>query len=214
MRKPTNFKDLTSKRFGMLVVLCQAQSIKERTRWVCRCDCGEEKVIYATHLVRGNTKSCGCNRGKSAGGKITKHGLSKTPEYSSWVHMMRRCYNPRDDRYQDYGGRGITVCERWHDPLQFYKDMGPRKKHQSIDRIDVNCDYSPDNCRWASPKEQQNNRRCSRLISHAGESKTLSQWAQCLGVDVSTIATRLRRGWPVCEALYGRGPSECCEGVV
>ena len=146
--------DLTGKRFGMLVVLRRDERHHGRhIRWICRCDCGlPEKSVRGGHLNAGRAKSCGCNA------NIT-HGMHGSREYKSWEMMIQRCTNERYDKFSYYGGRGITVCERWLKFKNFFADMGKRPADRSLDRIDVNGNYEPQNCRWATKSEQMFNRR-------------------------------------------------------
>ena len=146
-------KELTGQRFGRLEVLERAGSVGRKATWRCRCDCGEEAVVSGDSLRSGHTSSCGCaNRPR---GGASSHRL-----YATWAGMMQRCYNEKSPAYPHYGGRGIKVCERWHDPWNFFEDMHPTfVEGLSIDRIDNDNGYSKDNCRWATWSQQVGNRR-------------------------------------------------------
>lgn len=149
--------DLLRERFGKLIVV---EEIKERASdgrvlWKCKCDCGKESVVRSTHLVRGKIKSCGCGQGLGS----YKHGMWKTRIYRVWSGIKSRCLNENNERYNDYGGRGITICDEWLQFENFYNDMGnaPTPKHQ-IDRIDNNKGYSKENCRWVTASQNMANR--------------------------------------------------------
>ena len=153
--------DLTGQRFGRLVVEA-FDSIRKRTSaWRCRCDCGAETVAMAYHLKRGTTTSCGCFRVEAAADRVRSHGMTRSPTYLTWVAMLQRCENPEATGYEYYGGRGVTVCPEWHEFEAFLADMGERPKGRTLDRRDPNGNYERDNCRWATPVEQANNKRNS-----------------------------------------------------
>lgn len=150
--------DLTDKKIGRLTVLFRAKSGR-RSKWFCICDCGTEKIILQQSLLNGNSTSCGCYRIERQKASVTKHGMSGTSTHSIWNQMKRRCYKKNHPEYFRYGARGIRVCEEWHDFKNFYRDMGTRPKNRSLDRIDNNGNYSKSNCRWATIKQQNDNKR-------------------------------------------------------
>lgn len=155
--------DLTGKRFGRLIVVSRSENINRHKTWLCRCDCGVEKIIGSSNLI-GGTKSCGCLKRETIINIFTTHGMTKSPERMSWKAAKARCFNKNSDKYRDYGGRGITMCSRWVNSFQnFYDDMGVRPPGTSLDRIDNDGNYEPGNCKWSTPKEQQRNRRPYRI---------------------------------------------------
>jgi hypothetical protein len=173
---------------------------------VCECSCGEVTLVMSHNLHRNHTTSCGCRRKEAAKESKTTHGeSSKTVEYKIWSSMLNRCNNPKNRDYIDYGGRGIKVCAKWSGPSgyeNFLSDVGrrPSPRH-SLDRENTNGEYSPENCRWATPSEQANNRRNNRILTYNGKSQTLAQWSVELGLDYCTIKMRIKRGWSVEKAL-------------
>lgn len=163
--------DLTNHKFFRLTVVSEAPKIKGKRAWLCKCDCGQSRVILQDSICNGNTKSCGClmkeTSAKSCaitGKKNEIHGMEGTPTYRSWRSMMNRCYNLRTDNYKYYGRRGIYVCLYWHEFKNFFLDMGVRPEGTSLDRINNNSIYEKSNCKWSTYKEQANNRRNNCLI--------------------------------------------------
>ena len=169
--------------------------------WECKCECGAVRIVKGTYLASGNTKSCGCLQRDSVRKRQTTHGMYGTPEYRSWTNMLNRCYYTPLPMYPLYGGRGIRVCDSWHDFSNFYTDMGDRPKGHTLDRIDSDGNYEPGNCRWATALEQGRNRRGTRSIEFAGKKMVLTEWCLMLGVPYDLVKSRLRRGYTFVEAV-------------
>lgn len=191
--------DVVGLKFGRLLVLGPAEHANGRRRVQCQCDCGTVTVVEPRMLRKGRSKSCGCLQRdimSAVSSGRTKHGLTNTPEYDAWTRMKRRCYSPKDSKYRLYGGRGITVCERWLSSFEaFYEDMGdkPTPSH-SLDRIDVDGNYEPSNCRWATPTVQGRNKQTHRLVWLNGKQMPLSQACETAGVNYRAALYRLNRG--------------------
>jgi hypothetical protein len=192
-------RDLSGQTFNYLTALTYDRT---RHRWRCQCVCGAEKLVFSTALLRGDTKSCGCKKGDIIAEKNIRHGHStgtrrtQSPEYASWAQAIQRCHNEKDGHFADYGGRGIKVCDRWRSSFEsFLADMGPRPRGTTIDRVDVNGDYAPGNCRWATPKQQCRNKRTNHYITLRGERLCVSEWSERSGISAGTIVARLARGW-------------------
>lgn len=187
---------LAGQRFGRLTAVAPTEArLDGRVIWRCLCDCGEEKFAKSVNLKLGKTKTCG---------KCDKEPSRKThrPTYGIWEKMRRRCESPLDPAYSYYGGRGIFVCERWRVYENFLADMGERPPGLTLERVNNDMGYSPDNCRWATRLEQQRNRRVNRRLSLNGETKCLSEWADILGINRETLRGRVAiHGWSDEKAL-------------
>lgn len=195
-------QDLTGQRYGMLVVLRRAKNADcKLTRWHVLCDCGTEKDVQAVALKSGATRTCGCTPSQLRHGHA-RDSTGASPEYRSWRAMLWRCDLKRVTENPRYGGRGIKVCDRWRIFENFLVDMGPRSLGTTIDRYPNNDgNYEPGNCRWATPKQQGENRSTSRFIEHEGETLTLTGWAERFGIAKHLLWSRLKGGWLMGEAL-------------
>lgn len=201
----TRVNDLTGHRFGKLIVVSRdlLNTKSNKSRWVCRCDCGTTVTVIGNSLMSEKSTNCGCVRSQKLRERNGTHGGSNTKEYNSWTHIKGKCLNPNNRAFHHYGGRGITVCERWLKSFQnFLDDMGkaPSKSHE-IDRIDNDGNYEPSNCRWATRQEQCNNKRSNVVVTHNGETKTLAQWSRKLGFNYERVRIRLKNGWPFADAI-------------
>ncbi len=196
-------------RFGRWTILGETRiyHIPSRPTWfrvyyLCICDCGTEKVVFAHNLLKGKTQSCGCLHREETVRRNTTHGLSHTPEYRVWESILDRIDNPNSTAFRNYGGRGIRISDEWRKFVTFYRDMGsmPSPKH-TIDRIDVNGHYEPGNCRWATHREQALNKRNTRHITYQGTTLTVIEWAERQNIHYKTLRTRLESGWTIEDAL-------------
>jgi hypothetical protein len=204
------FVDLTGQRFGRLVVQrkLDVRDSDNRIMWACLCDCGAFTQVSGHHLRSGNTKSCGCLQKEAI--RITaksnaKHGeAGKTRLYNIWKGMKKRCLSPSHKSYSSYGGRGITICDEWLEyvPFMQWAIANGYKQGLTLERVDNNGPYSPENCRWATCKVQANNRRNSVILEYDGQAKTLAMWAEERNVNLYTLWDRIKRyNWPIKKAL-------------
>lgn len=185
--------NLTGSRFGRLVVICTVGKNRHNKRmWLCQCDCGEFTTTTSGDLRSSGTTSCGCIQRERTSAANTIHGGSGDAAYTSWKEMIRRCSNPKSSSFSRYGGRGISVCERWNNYLHFKEDMGERPSGKTLDRINPNGNYEPSNCRWATSKTQSRNRRNSRFLIVGGVAINLVDVAVIMGVHRSTVGRRYR----------------------
>lgn len=199
-----NLVDLTGTKIGRLTVLGRnLEKPNGPVMWDCVCDCGT-RLVRAAKWIRGpGIASCGCYVREHLLNRIKSHGLSRSAEYKIWRGMKNRCEKPNCSAYHKYGARGITVCSRWQKFENFYEDMGkrPTAKH-TIDRIDGTKGYAPDNCRWATPKEQQRNLKNNVLLEYNGKSLSVAEWSDVVGIDAKTLWSRVKvLGWTTEEAL-------------
>jgi hypothetical protein len=182
--------ELLGQRFGLLTVLADASAGHRYQMVRCQCDCGNVTVIRKSRLYErtGKQLACGCLRGRH-----TKHNDSNSKLYRVWDSMLRRCRNSSHKAFHNYGGRGITVCNEWHDYRCFkqWADHSGYGEGLTIDRIDNDGSYCPENCRWATPKQQQNNRRCCVYIENDGKRLTVTEWSELLGVPRHTVRKHL-----------------------
>lgn len=196
--------DLTGQRFGRLTVIERAETTRHGDiRWLCKCDCGNNTTVFGSNLRKNHTSSCGCVHCES----IRTHGESKTRLYRIWMLMKRRCYNPKDSRYNRYGARGIEVCHEWLERFETFRDWSLENGYHddlTLDRKNNDGNYTPENCRWSTTKEQQNNTSRNRLITFNCETLTIPQWEERTGIKQCTIRSRIRRNWSVERTLTTR----------
>lgn len=207
MKDLNKVKDLTGKRFGKLVVIGIDDSSGRKTYWFCKCDCGNTKRVRSDSLQNGSIKSCGCLKKEqdeinlsSTKSKITKetrgYASGNTRLYEIWQGMKRRCYNDTDARYCRYGGRGITVCDEWRNDFGSFHDWALENGYNdelTIDRIDNNGNYEPNNCRWSTMSEQCRNRSTNINIKIGNATKTLAEWCKIFDVPYSRVSARYHR---------------------
>lgn len=186
--------DITGHRFGMLTVSgIDHLGVNGCQFWLCHCDCGNTTILAHASLTNKGPRSCGCIR--------HKHGLSRTRTYEVWRGMVDRCCNSKSKHFPNYGGRGITICDRWKRFLPFFEDMGIAPDDLEIERVDNDGNYCKENCRWATRQEQMQNTRQSRLITFQGKTQCLRSWSRETGISFRALHGRLSRGWSVADTL-------------
>lgn len=199
--------NIAGQRFGRLTVIERVESPRAQAQWRCVCDCGKETVVRSQDLRNGHTKSCGCyglEVSVSHTPSFSTHKESRSRLYRVWIGMKGRCNNCKNKAYSYYGGRGIKVCQDWDESYALFRDWALANGYQenlTIDRIDVNGNYCPENCRWVSMKVQMNNTRANRRITLNGETKTMAEWSDSTGLSYETIRNRTIKGKPADEVL-------------
>ena len=209
------FKNLAEKRFGKLTAIEVAGKKGGTYLWKCKCDCGNFTIVYGRDLQNGHTQSCGCLKKEN---HPKTHGDKHTRLYRIWKDMRQRCNNPNNSHYYLYGGRGIKIDERWetYPPFKEWALSNGYSDNLTIDRIDNDKNYSPDNCRWATQVEQMNNVSYNRYITLKGETHTLAEWGRITGILSTTIRHRIIKGWEIERALTEKpykGKNQYCASV-
>lgn len=200
-------QNLIGKKFTRWTVVKEVKVGKNATRWLCKCDCGNYGVHKTGDLNSGNTKSCGCLQRDRSSESSKTHGLRNTKLYGIWNTMKFRCYNKNSSRYNNYGGRGITICDEWKNNfISFYNwaMSNGYKEGLSIDRINNDGNYEPSNCRWTNLFVQANNTRRNIFITYNRETHSASEWSKLSGVPINTIIWRYRK-YGICDKVFYRG---------
>lgn len=198
--------DLSGQRFGKLTALRFIGRVNKHSMFMCICDCGKETIVTSNNLRRNHTTSCGCESSKKTMGKRSiTHGLSKHPLFKMWCYMRNRCYWDKHNRFEHYGGKGITVCDEWRDdfePFYLWAINNGWKKGLSIDRRENDKNYCPDNCRFTTTFHQNRNRTSNVKITIDGETKILIEWSELSGINPMTIQKRIELGWDLKDAVF------------
>mgnify|MGYP006992064717 CR=1 FL=1 len=189
------FIDITGQKFNRLTAISiYGKNADNRITWLCKCDCGNEVVVAGKQLRSGQTKSCGCYNKELTTIRNTKHGKRYTRLYRIWLLMKNRCNNPKDKYYYCYGGKGVKVCDEWTNNFESFYEWSIASGYNdklSIDRIDSDKGYQPDNCRWTTNKEQQNNKTNNHYITYKGKTQSMKKWSEELKIDYSTLRNRI-----------------------
>lgn len=188
------FKNLKGQKFGKLTVVKYAGTDKQRkSLWQCKCECGNYITTRGTSLRFGSPRSCGCLQKQVVAELKTKHGFSRNRLYRIWKNMKQRCYNPKAQKFENYGGRGVRVCKEWNNYENFHSWAMENGYEEglTLDRINNDGDYEPNNCRWVTYSEQSLNSRTNHLMTYKGETKTLKEWAEIFGMNYSTLSARI-----------------------
>lgn len=197
--------ELTGKRIGRLAIGEVIGRKRGHKLYLCLCDCGNKHEVASPDLKSGRTKSCGCLRRELRSENNITHNLRNHRLYSIWANMKTRCYNPNGRHYHRYGGRGIRICNEWRNNFKSFYDWSMENGYEpglTIDRIDNDGNYEPSNCRWTTSKKQGNNTRRCIFITINGETKTLTEWCESIGINYRTVQDRRKRGWSIEEALF------------
>ena len=202
--------NLKNKKFGKLTVIKMHEDKSKGIKWVCKCDCGNETIVYSNFLKSGHTKSCGCLQKEVVSNIFRTHNLSKTKLYKRWEDMKNRCYTKTQTMYKYYGAKGIKICEEWLDKengLNNFYNWSMKNGYRdnlTIDRIDSKGNYTPDNCRWVDRFVQNNNTSRNHLVTYNNETHSLAQWEKILGINQHTLLKRIREKFPK-ELLFYKG---------
>lgn len=203
--QPNRQRDISKQTFNKLTAVnFEYRDDKMRHYWRFRCECGRELIIRKGSVTSGNTKMCKECANIQLSKNKTTHGMSKTRIYKEWAGMIQRCTNPKNTSYERYGAKGVTVCDEWLDDFMNFYNWAMANGYRddlTIDRIDNEKGYSPDNCRWATEKEQAYNKKSNRNLTYKGKTMTMAEWAKVIGISSSSLFGRMKRGWSVEKAL-------------
>lgn len=218
IERPDRIKDISGETFGFWSVKKPLGLRPEKYHNVlifeCQCVCGKIKPVLASSLKAGTSTNCGCKNTEKLVQKVKRHGLSRSAEFFIWAGMKNRCENPKYSGFHRYGGRGITVCERWQRFENFYADMGPRPSpFHSVGRLMNDEGYNPKNCEWQTKAEQSKNTSRNKYVEATGKLMCLADWSRTTGVHISTICNRLKRGWSPEKAVLTKTKLQCLKDL-